>query len=299
MVKRTKYNLYLLLAAAIWGFAFVAQRFASMSVGPFTFNGIRFALGSVVVLPFMVRAVRNKANDVNKEQTLKSGIIPGLIAGSALFAASALQQIGIAYTTAGKAAFITGLYIVLVPVAGIFLKHTVHLKTWLSIFLAVIGLYLLTMQGFFTIGKGDLVELAGAFVWTAHILLIDRFVKRVEVYTLAFFQFVACSVFSFIAALLFEKIAFSGIMEAAVPILYGGMLSVGVAYTLQVIGQKHALPSHAAVILSMESVFASIGGLLILSEHFGIKEYFGCAFMLAGILLAQMPKGVLNRKRQT
>lgn len=296
MNKRVKYNLYLLLTAAIWGFAFVAQRWASASIGPFAYNGIRFALGGIVVLPFMIKSAKKQANDTLGKKPIKCGIIPGIIAGIALFTASTLQQVGIAYTTAGKAAFITGLYIVMVPVAGIFLNHSINLKTWISICLAIIGLYFLTMKSGFTMGKGDLIELAGAVVWTSHILLVDHYVKRVGVYALAFFQIAFCSILSLGAALLFEKIELQQVMDAAVAILYGGILSVGVAYTLQVVGQQYALPSHAAIILSMESVFACIGGLLILNEIFGVKEYFGCACMLAGMLLTQMPKRIKKRK---
>jgi drug/metabolite transporter (DMT)-like permease len=206
-----------------------------------------------------------------------------------LFAGSFLQTQGIAYTTVGKAGFITGLYIVLVPVAGIFLKHTTGLKVWLSVGIASVGLYLLSVRGDFTIAKGDLLVLASAVFCTAQILLVDNFSKKADVFTFAFTQSLTCSVLSIAAALLFERIDFANVMQAALPILYSGVFSVGIAFTLQVIGQKHAHPSHAALIMSMEAVFAAVGGWLLLNEHMEIKEYIGCILMFGGMLLTQIP----------
>ena len=235
-------------------------------------------------------------NSKPKESTEKQDIVlsalpGGALAGCVLFLGSSLQQIGLSDTTAGKAAFITGLYMVIVPLLGIFLKHRVHINTWIGVTLAVVGLYFLSVTESFSIGKGDLVELAGAVFWAIHILTIDHFAKKVDALKLSFVQFVTCSILSMSVALIFEKITVYGLTQALIPILYGGIGSVGIAYTLQIIGQKHAKPSHAAIILSLESLFAAIGGLLILHEYLGGRAYVGCALMLAGMLLSQMKSG--------
>lgn len=279
-------NFLLLLTAAIWGFAFVAQRVGMQYVGPFTFNGVRFALGSLSLVPLIF--YYNSRNKSIKNIEFKSAFPAGLLLGLVLFTAASLQQIGMKYTTAGKAAFITGLYIVIVPILGIFLKHAVKINTWLGAIFAVIGLYFLSVTDNFSIAKGDLLQLVGAFFWAIHILQIDHFSRKVDVLKLAFFQFVTCSVLSMGTALFVESITLSSLWQAVIPILYGGICSVGVAYTLQVVGQKNANPSHAAIILSMETVFAAIGGWLILSEKLGFRGIFGCLLMLIGMLLPQL-----------
>lgn len=286
---KTKYDFFLLLAALIWGFAFVAQRIGSQYIGAFAFNGIRFALGGLSILPVLLLSTRKNLAVEDKKKHFKSAVIFGLLAGTALFLGCGLQQIGIAETTAGKAAFITGLYIVLVPIAGIFMRHTSGIKVWISAGIAFIGLYLLSIQEGFAISRGDLFELIGAFVWTAHILLIDRFAKKVDAIYLSFFQFITCAILSMITALIFESLRIEQIVQAAIPILYGGIFSVGVAYTLQVVGQKHARPSHAALILSLEAAFASIGGMLLLNEQLNLREAVGCVLMFAGMLFSQIP----------
>jgi drug/metabolite transporter (DMT)-like permease len=277
-----------MLTAAIWGFAFVAQRVGMQYVGAFTFNGVRFALGSISLIPLIIYFRRKKAAEQTEETASTSALIPGLIAGSILFIGASLQQIGLVYTTAGKAAFITGLYIVIVPMLGIFLKQRIGMNTWLGVVLAVVGLYFLSVNEDFSIAKGDFLEIIGAFFWACHILVIDYFTKKVDALELSFVQFAACSILSMVTALIFEDIVISGLSQALVPILYGGLFSVGIAYTLQVVAQKHAKPSHAAIILSMETVFAAIGGALLLSENLGGRGYFGCALMFAGMLLTQV-----------
>jgi drug/metabolite transporter (DMT)-like permease len=171
---------------------------------------------------------------------------------------------------------------------GIFLKQRIGINTWFGVVLAVVGLYFLSVNEDFSIAKGDLLEIVGAFFWASHILVIDYFTKKVDALELSFVQFAACSVLSMVTALIFEDIVISGLSQALVPILYGGLFSVGIAYTLQVVAQKHAKPSHAAIILSMETVFAAIGGALLLSENLGGRGYFGCALMFAGMLLTQV-----------
>ena len=291
--REVKSVFILLLTAAIWGFAFVAQRVGMQHVGAFTFNGIRFALGSVSLLP-VIYFFNKKSKNENPENTkdfeeadLKTTIRSGLLAGCVLFIAASLQQVGLIYTTAGKAGFITSLYIVLVPILGIFLKQKTHYTTWVGAFIAVVGLYLLSINESLTIEFGDLLEIIGAFFWAAHIQLIDRFVKNVDAIKLSSVQFAACSVLSLIVAFIFEDVNLNGLTNALVPILYGGIMSAGVAYTLQAVGQKYAKPSHAAIALSMESVFAAIGGALLINEVLPTKGYAGCALMLLGMLIAQ------------
>jgi drug/metabolite transporter (DMT)-like permease len=257
-------------------------------VGAFTFNGVRFALGSISLIPLLIYFNKKKTAEQAEEATSASALVPGIIAGSILFLAASLQQIGLAYTSAGKAAFITGLYIVLVPLFGIFLKHRIKLSTWAGVALAVVGLYFLSVNEDFSIEKGDFLEIIGAFFWACHILAIDYFTKKVDALKLSFVQFVSCAVLSMAVAFIFEDISISGLKQALIPILYGGLFSVGIAYTLQVVGQKHAKPSHAAIILSMEAVFAALGGALLLSENLGGRGYVGCALMFAGMILTQV-----------
>lgn len=285
--EEVKSSMLLLLTAAIWGFAFVAQRVGTMHVGAFTFTGLRFALGSLSLLPLLIISERKSKDSNGTQYDRKTAIIGGIMAGCALFLAASLQQIGLIYTTAGKAGFITGLYIVFVPVFGIFLKQRVHISTWLGIFVAIIGLYFLSVNEGFYIELGDVLEIIGAVFWAVHILVIGNFANKVDAVKLSFIQFVTCSALSLTTAIIFEKISLAALSQIIIPLLYGGILSGGVAYTIQAIAQKHARPSHAAIAMSMESVFASIGGLLLLNERMALRGYMGCALMLAGMLLSQ------------
>lgn len=288
-----KSNLMLLLAAAIWGFAFVAQRVGLEFVGAFTFNGVRFALGSLSLLPFILYQRKAQKSSNTNETFIQAGKA-GLITGVILFIGASLQQIGLADTTAGKAAFVTGLYIVIVPMMGILLKHYIKWNSWLGAVLALLGLYFLCMTEQFTIAKGDLYELFGAFFWAVHILLIDHFSSKVDVLKLSFYQLAVCSFLSLTTASFTETITIAGIVEGVIPIMYGGIFAVAIAFTLQAAGQKHAHPSHAAIILSMETVFAAIGGFLLLNEVLSIRGIVGCVLMLGGMLLTQLP--VLKKK---
>ncbi|HHY77723.1 MAG TPA: DMT family transporter [Clostridiales bacterium] len=288
--QEVKSALLLLLTAAIWGFAFVAQRVGMQHMGAFTFNGLRFMLGSISLLPILYitgKKSQESKGDKKEISDNKTVVVAGAIVGSVLFIAASLQQVGLIYTTAGKAGFITGLYIVFVPILGLFVKQKTNVTTWLGVFVAAIGLYFLSVNEGFYIEFGDLLETIGAIFWAVHILVIDHFTKKVDALKLSFAQYITCSVLSLITAFIFEDISLGVIPQAIVPLLYGGIMSVGVAYTLQVVAQKHAKPSHAAIALSMESVFASIGGLLLLGEILPLRGYFGCALMLAGMLLSQ------------
>lgn len=290
--KRVHANMLLLLTAAIWGFAFVAQRVGSQYVGAFTFNGIRFALGSISLIPLIIyfnkRKKSDSSNGGNAEVNHRKSIFPGVLLGITLYTGATLQQIGIIYTTAGKAGFITGLYVVFVPIIGIFLKHKIEKNSWIGVIIAVVGLYLLSVNENLSISYGDLLEVIGAIFWAIHILTIDYFSNKMDALKLSCVQFATCSFFSLITALIFEHITVSGISQALVPILYGGFLSVGVAYTLQVVAQKNAKPSHVAIILSMESVFGAIGGALVLGESMSSRGYIGCILILGGILVSQI-----------
>lgn len=290
-------DLLLMLTAAIWGFAFVAQRVGAVYLGAFTYNGIRFALGCLSLLPLMICFNRKPQGEGGAK--MRASLFPGgIIIGCVLFIAASLQQIGMATTEAGKAAFITGLYMVLVPLFGITVKHRVSAYSWLGVVLAVIGLYFLSITGKLSIGRGDLLILVAAGFWAVHILLIDHFSKIADALALSFVQFAVCSLLSLVAALVFEDITAMAIRQAAVPLLYGGICSVGVAYTLQVVGQRHAHPSHAAIIMSLETVFGALGGMLLLGESMTARGYLGCSLMFAGMMVSQF-KGKLPEAKES
>lgn len=278
-------NLLLFLAAMIWGFSFVAQRAGMEFIGPYTFNGIRFALGSLSLVPF-VYILKGKRLKYPKRET-KPLIIGGLLAGFVLFIASSFQQVGIVYTSAGNAGFITTLYVIIVPILGLFLKHKINRQIWLGAILAIIGLYLLSIKGNFSLGKGDSLVLLSAFFFAVHVILIGFYADKVNVIKISIIQFAVCSLLSLAVAVLTEEIVWATIKQATIPILYGGVMSVGVAFTLQVVAQRKALASHAAIILSFESLFALIGGWLILNEGFTTRALIGCGLMLVGLLVSQ------------
>ena len=282
----------LLITAFIWGFAFVAQRLGMQYVGPFGFNGVRFALGCLVLLPFLFRNGLRNNNTPSSEPRLfvPPSLGGGLIAGLVLFSGASFQQVAMIYTTAGNAGFITGLYVVLVPIIGIALGHRTHAGTWTGAVLAAVGLYFLSVTKQFTISGGDLLVLIGALFWACHVHIIGWLSPRQDPLNIAFLQYAACSVLSLIVSILFEKNAFDGYISATIPILYGGIMSVGVAYTLQVVAQKKARPAHAAIILSLEAVFAAMGGWIILDEVLTLRAITGCGLMFCGMLISQLWK---------
>jgi drug/metabolite transporter (DMT)-like permease len=316
--RALKSDATLLLAAVIWGLAFTAQRKGMEYVGPFIFNSVRFALGSLTLVPFIIKGRNDKrrgsdqvpptgkgseaeegygtagtsgtGNTSFTRGISRSGEIfgAGMLAGSVLFVAVSLQQVGIVTTTAGKAGFITGLYVVIVPVLGVFLRNRTGLWTWLGALSAVVGLYLLSIHGDFGILRGDLLVLLGAFMWAAHVLVIGRLSPGRDSLRLASVQFAVVAVLSFLVSVFTEEISAGAIMDAAIPIIYGGCFSVGVSFTLQVVAQREAPPSHVAIILSLESVFAVIGGWIILGEVLSGRGIIGCGLMLAGMILSQL-----------
>ena len=272
----------LLTTAAIWGFAFVAQRVGMDHIGPFTFNGIRFMLGAIALIPVALRF-----SPLPKERiaiTARSGALAGL----ALFAAASLQQIGLVYTTAGNAGFITGLYVVLVPIIGIGRRQRIGTARWGAVGLAVIGLYLLSVTREFHINPGDIFVIAGAFFFAVHVQLIDHLAPRHSALWLSLVQYVAVGLLSLAVGALFETWDVAALQAALPAILYGGLGSISIAYTLQVIAQRDAEPSHAAIILSLEGSFAALGGWLLLGEVLSLRGLLGCALLLAGMLVSQL-----------
>jgi drug/metabolite transporter (DMT)-like permease len=289
-LRTLRADILLLLTAAIWGGGFVAQRMGMEHVGPLTFNGVRFAMGGISLLPLMAALrMRDRRRGATSPATdVKSMLTGGALAGLALFLGATLQQVGLLYTTAGKAGFITGLYLVIVPILGLFFRQRTDAGTWLGAATALAGLYLLSVTEQFSISKGDFLELAGAFFWAGHLIIIGRFTRMMDPLLLSFLQFMACSVLSLCVAAVTETISLGALMSAAMPILYGGLISVGVAYTLQVVAQKDASTAHAAIILSLEAVFATLDGWLILDESLSLKGVIGCALMLTGMMVSQL-----------
>ena len=287
-LKNWKSPLLLLLTATIWGVAFVAQSVGMDYVEPFTFNGVRNLLGALVLLPVIcgMSGERDVAEEKKDTKTLWLG---GVLCGLCLCVASSLQQIGIQYTTAGKAGFLTAMYIIMVPVFGLFLKKKCSPFVGISIVLATVGLYLLSIKEGFNVGKGDIYVILCAVVFSIHILVIDYFAPKCNGVKLSCIQFLVCGVLCSVIALVVEEPTISGILAAWLPIAYAGVMSCGVAYTLQIIGQKGMNPTVASLILSLESVISVLAGWLLLNQTLSVKEIIGCVIMFAAIILAQLP----------
>ena len=291
--KGMKQNLFAVLAAFIWGTAFVAQSVSADYVGPFAFNTARSMVAFVflVGLCALLRAGKRKVNPkavskgVNREL-----LLGGLCCGSVMTVAAFLQQKGLETTTSGKAGFITALYIVIVPIVGIFMKKKAPKVIWLSVVLAVIGLYCLCITEDFTIATGDFYVMLCAFCFAGHILVIDYFVQKVDGVELSCAQFLVVSVLSGIGAALTETVSAEALLACLGPILYVGLFSSGVAYTLQILAQKDSNPTVISLLLSLESVFATLAGAIILQDKMTGKEYFGCLVMLCAVVLAQLPE---------
>jgi drug/metabolite transporter (DMT)-like permease len=279
-----KAELELLAVSAIWGLGFVAQQAGARAVGTFPFNAARFLLGALILLPLLLRGPSRRS----------SAMLPGILCGGALFSATSLQTFGIVSTGTGKAAFITCLYLVLVPIGSRFLGEKVGGCVWAGCLLALVGLFFLCLKGAASCPtRGDLLVLASAFFWSLQILLAGRFSARHGGVRLAFWQFLSCSLLSLAAAPFAGTHASSGLEAALLPVLYSGLFTVGVAFTLQMTGQAGTTPSRAAIFLSLETVFAAIAGAVILGERLGSRELLGCALMLSGTILSQ-----LGRKRK-
>ena len=304
-MKKLGNSFILLLTATIWGVAFVAQSAGMEYVGGFTFNSVRSIIGAAVLIPVLYVMVR-KGNGPDNEKDGRTDkgagnragfrevfdrelLTGGICCGIALTLATNLQQHGIKYTSVGKAGFITALYIVLVPVFGLFLHKKVGRTVWVGLAIAVTGLYFLCINGDFKVGMGDLLVLGCAAIFAVHILVVDHFAPRVNCVAMSCVQFLVCGILSGIPAILFESISLEGMLGAAPTILYAGVLSCGVAYTLQMVGQKNMNPTVASMILSLESVISVLAGLLLLRQKLSPRELLGCVLMFSAVILCQLP----------
>lgn len=299
--QQLRNSLLLLLTAAIWGVAFVAQSVGMDYVGPFTFNCVRSIIGGIVLIPciFLIGKINGQEKlsllPESKEER-KTLLLGGVLCGVFLWAASNMQQLGIMYTTVGKAGFITACYIVIVPILGIFLGKKTGVGIWISVILAVIGLYLLCMTDSLTFHKGDLYVMICAVLFSGHIMVIDHFAPKVDGVKMSCIQFFVCGILTGVLMFLFEEPSFGALFEAKVPILYAGVLSCGVAYTLQIVGQKNMNPTIASLILSLESCISVLAGWVILQQAFSARELLGCVVMFAAIIIAQLPSKGASQK---
>lgn len=302
MSKKMRGNLMLLLTALIWGTAFVAQSAGMDHVQPFTYNGVRTLIGGLVLIPVIMLFDRLKPADSRPsaaEQKVinKNSLIGGICCGTVLCVASCFQQFGVSMTTAGKAGFITALYIVIVPLMGVFIKKKIPKIIWLCVAIAVAGFYLLCVKEGFSVGTGDLLVLCCAFFFSIHIMVIDHFTAgKVDGVRMSCVQFLVAGIMAIVLMFLFEEPTLASIWDARVSILYAGVMSCGVAYTLQILGQKDTDPTTATLLMSLESVFAALSGWVLLHESLSLKEIFGCAMVFAAVILAQIPLPVKANK---
>ena len=300
--KYSKNFILLFITAVIWGVAFVAQSAGMDYVGPYTFNAVRCLLGGIVLIPCVFFLTRSAKKEQKKDGTAskmpvmdrpKDLLIGGLICGFMMFVSTTLQQVGIAYTTVAKAGFITALYIIIVPILGIFLKRKAGLKIWISVVIALVGLYLLCMKGSLSLSKGDFLILICSICFAIHIIVVDHFTEKVSGTKLSCIQFLFAGALSSVLMFLFEEPHWADIGAAWLPICYAGILSCGVAYTFQIIGQRGTDPTIASLILSLESVVSVLAGWILLGETLSPREILGCVLMFGAIILAQ-----INPKKQ-
>lgn len=303
MSKKVKGNFMLLLTAIIWGSAFVAQVKGMDHVGPFTFNSVRNFVATfslMIVIFFLGNNLSSSEKNTSSKKSSKEErsilIKGGIYCGIILFIASFFQQSGVQYTTAGKAGFITTLYIVIVPILGLFIGKKVDKKIWFCVLVAAVGLYMLSIKGNFEVGKGDTLIFICAIFFSLHILVIDYFSPQVDGVKMSCIQFFVCGSLNTIAMIFFENPSISDIKMALAPILYAGILSSGVGYTLQIVAQKDTDPTIASLILSLESVFAVLAGSIILSEVLSSREKIGCVLIFIAIIIAQMPSNLMSNK---
>lgn len=290
MKKTALSNLILLLAAVIWGFAFVAQVDGAKYIKPFTMIGLRFAIGIITLLPVVLAVERGKVSAEERKYTLKASVITGIV----LFLGVTFQQYGIAIiSSAGVSGFITGLYTVFVPIAYfLFFRRKTEISVWIGALLALAGLFLLCYkpgEGF-KFGIGELFLLIGSFFWTAHVMLVDHFGKKIRSLHYSWGQFAICALLGLVCMAIVDgpTLSLSGILDAKWALLYCGALSVAGGFTLQVVGQKGADPSYAAIILSTESAFSAIGGAMFGVDSISFAGYIGCALMFLGIVCSQI-----------
>ena len=304
MKNKTAGAFMLLTATLIWGTAFVAQSLGAGYLGPFTFNGIRFLIGALVLLPFILVTKYHKNGRQTRENRAQSGdrlriLKAGGACGVLIFGMAALQQVGISYTTVGKAGFVSALYVVMVPILGLFFGRRVGARTWVCIALATAGLYFLCMKERISLGFGDALMLISAFVTAIHILVTDYYSSKVDCLQLSCLQLFVCGALSLAAAFIFEKPSLPSILAAAAPILYMGILCCGAAFTLKTLGQKNVPPTAASLILSLESVFSVLSGWVFLKETLSLREAAGCALMFGATVLSQLPESKREKKMET
>lgn len=281
-------DLLMLLTALIWGTTFVAQKMGMDAIGPFLYTGLRFALGAVLLIPVLYwfslrRRAQNAVSPVNR-----SAILGGIALGVVLTIGINLQQVGLMFTTVTNSGFITGLYVIMVPLLGLLIGQRTGAGTWLGASLAVVGMYLLSVGENFSVASGDWLQLAGAVIWGVHVLLAGRMASRHDPILIAYVQFITCAVISSLLALAFEPWVLEKIIQALPAIVYGGALAVAVGFTLQLVAQRDAPPAHAAIILSLEAVFAAMAGWVMMDETLTLRGFIGCGLMFAGMLVAQL-----------
>lgn len=298
MSRQIKGSLQLTLTALIWGVAFVAQSVGMEYVGPWTFNCVRNIIASIILIPiiFLINKLENKPKEETllnpsvRNSTIKGGIICGLF----LCSASMLQQYGIVESSVGKAGFITALYIIIVPFLSLFLHKKIGWNAWVSAIIAVVGFYIMSISGKPSIEHGDILLLGCAFLFSLQILAVDKCVIGSDAVALSWIQFLVSAIMSSIGMVIFEKPAMTDILTAWMPILYAGIMSSGIAYTLQIIGQKNVEPALASLLMSLESVFSALAGWIILKQLLRPKELIGCALVFTGVILAQLPSKISN-----
>lgn len=297
MKRRTlRADALMLITALIWGTTFVAQSMGMEHIGPFLYTGLRFALGCLVILP-LVLFVRSPRVDAASRRFSKPMLLGSLVLGAILTIGINLQQVGLLFTTVTNSGFITGLYVILVPLFSLFLGMRSGLGTWCGAVLAVVGMLLLSVTTDYRIASGDLLQMASAACWAIHVLLVGVLAARYDPVRVSFIQFAVCAVISLLLALFLEEIQLHAIVQAVPAIAYGGVLAVGIGFTLQVVAQKDAIASHAAIILSLEAVFAAIAGWLLLNETLSLRGFIGCSLMLCGMLVAQLVP-IYQQRRQ-
>ena len=288
-------NILLTVTAIIWGIAFVAQSVGMQYVGPFTYQSIRSLIGFIVMIPVVM--IFGKKGDLQTPEQKKLLLESGLVCGIIFTVASNLQQYGIQYTTVGKAGFLTALYMILVPVISIFLKKKPTLNLWISIVIAVAGMYLLCINGEFRLAAGDIYIILCALGFSFHILAIDHYANMVDPLKLSLMQYLICGIVSMVPMILFEKVEMGNILSCWAPLLYGGVLSTGVGYTLQMVGQRFTNPTVASILMCLESVFSLIAGIILLGQVPSTREIIGCVLMFIAIIITQIPSGSRDKEQ--
>ncbi|QJD60673.1 DMT family transporter [Pseudomonas sp. gcc21] len=294
-IRTYRADALMLITALIWGSTFVAQSLGMEHIGPFLYTGLRFLLGALVVLPLVLLA--RPQTDQPHRQFSRPMVLGSLVLGTVLTLGINLQQIGLMFTSVTNSGFITGLYVILVPIFGLFIGMRTGVGTWIGALLALVGMLLLSINEDYSVAPGDWLQLIGAACWALHVLLVGALASRYDPIRVAFLQFVVCALISLMLALIFEELDWHNIVLAVPAILYGGLLAVGIGFTLQVVAQKDAITSHAAIILSLEAVFAALAAWLVLGETLSLRGLIGCALMLSGMLLAQLVPIYLERRR--